>query len=213
MSRADFLPAPSNAAALASVDGWRDWPSGKMMLVGPRGSGRTHLTHLWAKDAGAVIFSGRALDTNWHDTVEHAGAIAIDDADVVAGNKLLEEQLFHLFNHAQFEEKPLLLTAKDVAGTWGARLPDLESRMQTLPITRIEQPDDGLLNMVLVKLCDDRQLAIGPETISYLVNRMERSLAVARELVAELDHTALIRQRRITRPLAAEILANFHPHR
>jgi hypothetical protein len=52
MGRDDFFVTGSNAAALAQVDGWRDWPFGKLVLVGPEGAGKTHLAHVWAAGAG-----------------------------------------------------------------------------------------------------------------------------------------------------------------
>jgi hypothetical protein len=53
MGRDDFFVTGSNAAALAQVDGWRDWPFGKLVLVGPEGAGKTHLAHVWAAGSGA----------------------------------------------------------------------------------------------------------------------------------------------------------------
>jgi chromosomal replication initiation ATPase DnaA len=67
-------------------------------------------------------------------------------------------------------------------------------------------PDDALLSAVLVKLFADRQLAVGEGVIAYLLPRIERSLAGARGVVAELDKAALSRGRAVTKQLAAEIL-------
>ena len=35
LTRADFFVAPSNALALQTVEGWQDWPGGKLILLGP----------------------------------------------------------------------------------------------------------------------------------------------------------------------------------
>jgi chromosomal replication initiation ATPase DnaA len=47
-AREDFLSGPSNAAALALVETWPDWPERAAVLVGPAGSGQSHLASLWA---------------------------------------------------------------------------------------------------------------------------------------------------------------------
>ncbi|HVJ77827.1 MAG TPA: hypothetical protein VM620_08335, partial [Hyphomicrobium sp.] len=47
MGLEDFLVSDSNAAAVALVDRWPDWPIGAAVLVGPRGSGKTHLATVW----------------------------------------------------------------------------------------------------------------------------------------------------------------------
>ena len=53
-SRDGFFPSPANAAALATIAGWTDWPLRRLLLIGPGGSGKTHLAHIWAAEAGAA---------------------------------------------------------------------------------------------------------------------------------------------------------------
>src|SRR2546425_12799629 len=53
LAREDFLNGPSNAAALALVDAWPDWPGRAVVLIGPEGSGKSHLASIWAQAAGA----------------------------------------------------------------------------------------------------------------------------------------------------------------
>jgi chromosomal replication initiation ATPase DnaA len=61
----------------------------------------------------------------------------------------------------------------------------------------------------MVKLFADRQLAVDTTVIDYLASRMERSIAAARQLVAALDRASLAAGRRITRPVAADVLASL----
>ena len=53
VTRDDFLEGPSNEAGLALIDAWPDWPNRVMLLVGPEGSGKSHLAAIWAEQAGA----------------------------------------------------------------------------------------------------------------------------------------------------------------
>ena len=129
-------------------------------------------------------------------------AIAIDNADAPGRD---EAALFHLFNLLAASGQ-LLLTASTPPRDWGLALPDLISRLQSLPLVRLDHPDDALLSAVLIKLFADRQIVVPPNLIAYLVTRMERSIAAARSLVAGLDATALASARPITRALAAEYL-------
>jgi len=138
-----------------------------------------------------------------------APAYAVDDADAVAGDPLAEEALFHLLNRAAADGATVLLTARDVPGTWGIALPDLDSRLRACPVVRMHRPDDDLLAMALVKLCDDRQLALDEPVLRYLVARLDRSLAAAARIVDALDRAALNRQKRVSRPMAADILAQM----
>lgn len=205
MSRAAFFVSPVNALALAALDGWRDWPSGKMLLVGPAGAGKTHLAHIWAAEVGAVRVQGATLAGADLPALAAVGRVVVEDAQGLAGDPAAEAALFHLHNLLA-GQGALLATASCPPRDWGLALPDLMSRMQAAPVTRLEAPDDALLSAVLVKLFADRQLAVAPNLIAYLVTRMPRSIAAARALVADLDARALALGRPVTRALAAEVL-------
>ncbi|TGD64765.1 chromosomal replication initiator DnaA [Tabrizicola sp. WMC-M-20] len=203
--RADFFESVANAHALAAVDGWRDWPGGKMLLVGPPGAGKTHLAHLWADMAGAVMVAGTALAGADLLALAQAGTVVVEDADAVAGVPEAEVALFHLHNLV-VPRGSLLLTARGPVRDWGLALPDLKSRMEAAPVARLEAPDDALLSAVLVKLFTDRQTVVPPALIPWLVARMERSIDAARALVAAMDARALAQGRPITRATAQGLL-------
>lgn len=206
MTRDAFFVAPSNALALQIVEHWQDWPSRKLLILGPEGSGKTHLAHVWAALAGAEILSAEALEDT--DLAGLSGRpVVVEDADRVGAS---ETRLFHLHNLAT-SGAALLMTARTPPRDWGLRLPDLISRMQATQIARIEAPDDTLLSAVLVKLFADRQVAVPANLISYLVSRMPRSIGAARALVAALDARALAEGRPITRALAAGMLDRAGP--
>ena len=202
MTRDDFFVAPSNALALQTVEGWHDWPGHKLVLVGPEGAGKTHLVTIWASLAGAEVIPARALEGA--DIAALAGRpVAVEDADRLPPGA--EAPLFHLHNLVTMGGA-LLLTARTPPRDWGLALPDLVSRMQAAPVARLDGPDDALLSAVLVKLFADRQVAVAPSLIPYLVTRMPRSIGAARALVAALDAAALAQRRSITPKLAAEVL-------
>lgn len=202
MTRADFFVAPSNALALQAVEGWRDWPGAKLLLLGPEGAGKTHLAHVWANAADAVILDAGALGKI--DIAALAGRrVAVEDAQLIGA---AEAALFHLHNVVTTGGGALLLTADTAPRDWGLRLADLLSRLQAAPVARLEAPDEGLLSAVLIKLFADRQLVVAPNLIPYLVSRMPRSVGAARALVAALDTAALAEGRAVTRVLAGEVL-------
>ena len=200
--RADFYPSPANAAALAAVDQWRNWPDGRLLLLGPAGSGKSHLAHIWAAETGAIWISPNHLSDQLADIPANASVI-LDGAERTAGQS--ETALFYLYNRL-IPHGRLLLNANTPPRDWGLGLPDLLSRLQSMPVARLEAPDDDLLAAVLVKLLADRQIAAPANLVTYLLPRMERSIAAARALIATLDARALANHRPITRQLAAEVL-------
>lgn len=201
--RDDFLESPANAGALALVERWPAWPHRAAAIIGPHGSGKSHLASIWAERAGARTVSGHALDRTEVPAHLATGALVVED---IAPGNIDEAALFHLFNFAREGDAYLLFTASQRIDGAGFTLPDLVSRLRSIPAVTLAPPDDALLSAVLVKLFADRQLAVGEGVIAYLLPRIERSLAGARGVVAELDKAALSRGRAVTKQLAAEIL-------
>jgi chromosomal replication initiation ATPase DnaA len=199
----DFLVSPSNEQAYGLIENWPDWPDTILLLVGPRGSGKSHLASIWATTARAwtIDASGIAQDKVPH--LVSNGALAIEDMD---RGERDEAALFHLLNLAREKKASLLITCETPPDRWSLKTPDLLSRLRLAPSVSLEAPDDALLKAVLVKLFVDRQLVVDTSVVDYIALRIERSLAKASELVGLLDREALSRGRRVSRAIAAEIL-------
>ena len=202
LSRDDFLAAPCNATALELIETWPDWPARVVALVGPPGAGKSHLGAIWADVAEARRLAARDLAGSNPSEALATGALLLEDA----GPRTSEVALFHLLNSAREEDAFVLMTAREAPVSWGTGLKDLASRLRALPVVTVAEPEDGLLRAVLVKLFADRQLVVDADIVEFLARRMERSLDSARRLVAELDREALETGRRLTRPLAAQVL-------
>ena len=207
-AREDLLEGPSNAAALALIERWPDWPARIVALVGPEGAGKSHLAAIWAASAGARVVAGHTLDESTVPTALATGALVVEDLAVGIFD---ERALFHLLNMARAEKADVLITARTPPIAWQAGLPDLASRLREMPVVTLEAPDDALLRAVLIKLFADRQLAVDENLIGYLVARMERSFAAAGSMVAALDREALRQQRPVTRALAGELFRDPVP--
>ena len=201
--REDFLVSPSNERAYALIERWPDWPDPVLVLVGPKGSGKSHLAAIWAASAHAWTVDAFEVSGSRVPHLVSNGALVIEDAD---GSDRDEAALFHLLNLARERGACVLVTAAAPPDRWSLRTPDLLSRLRLAPSVALDPPDDALLRAVLVKLFVDRQLVVDTTVVDYVALRIERSLARAAEVVAALDREALSRGRRITRPMAAEVL-------
>jgi chromosomal replication initiation ATPase DnaA len=201
--REDFLPGPSNAAALALVERWPDWPARTVALIGPEGAGKSHLAAIWARTAGARLIASHAITPATVPTALATGALVIEDLREGACE---DAALFHLLNLAREQDDFVLITACTPPSAWTVRLRDLASRLRAVPTVTLAAPDDALLRAVMVKLFADRQLAVDEGLIGYLATRIERSFAAARAIVAELDREALRQKREVNRALAAELM-------
>ncbi|RMD49016.1 MAG: chromosomal replication initiator DnaA [Alphaproteobacteria bacterium] len=206
LGREDFMVSSANAEALAALADPARWPAGRMVLIGPAGAGKTHLIHVWAAESGARILGPEDLAAAPDRVAAAPGPLAVDDAAAAAGDPAAERGLLHLVNLLAEAGAPLLLAAREPAARWPLGLPDLASRLAASGQTRIGPPDDALLAAVLAKQLADRQLAVQRGVIDYLVPRMERSFAAARQLAALLDRLSLAEKRPIGRALAARAL-------
>jgi len=206
--RDDFFISPANALAVKMLEGWPKWPDNKLALIGPVGSGKTHLTQVWAADIGAVVIAAQDLAKADIPALSSAPA-AVEDIRKIARDAAAQEALFHLHNLMRETGTPLLLTADMAPNHWALTLPDLQSRMSATTVTALPAPDDALLSAVLVKLFADRQIEVQPKLIAYLTKRMERSFDAAGALVAALDKAALSERRAISINIAAQVLDNW----
>ena len=196
--------SPPNEDAVAWIDRWPVWPNPYLLLVGPKGSGKSHLAHVWASKSNAVFIQAKDL-----------GHLDINALNEISKNNVIlealaagvnEEVIFHLYNLIKEHKTSLLMTSRDNVSDWAVQLPDLVSRLGAIQIAKIQQPDDQLFAAILLKLFSDRQIQITPEIIQYLVTRLERSFNQALNIVKSLDDLSLTEKRRITIPLIKRVL-------
>jgi chromosomal replication initiation ATPase DnaA len=202
LGREDFFVSPANAAALQGIEAWQSWPQRRAVLTGPSGSGKTHLAHVWAALAGASVISAANLATDAVPSLVRQGAVCVEDAD--RGGD--EAALFHLYNLCGAEGAGLLITGTGAPKDWPIALPDLASRLQSLPSLQLTAPDDALLQAVFLKQFADKQVIVSPNVVAFLAPRIERSSAELRRIVVELDAVALAERSPVTIPLARRVL-------
>ena len=208
LGRDDFMIAPSNAVAVAMIEVTHNWVGGKLVLCGPTGSGKTHLAHVWAgSQNGQIIAAADLVDANIPALA--STALAIENLPDIAQNHAAQTALFHLHNMMQSNGHLLLMTGSGAPNHWSMSLPDLQSRIDAADVATLKAPDDTLLSAVIAKQFNDRQLMPRPDVIPYLVLRIDRSFAAARDVVAAMDEHSLSRHKPLTRALAAQVLDNF----
>lgn len=175
-----FIIDASNREAVRHLDHWSLWPVRVTLLTGPRKSGRSSLARLFARKSGGEI---------------------IDDADLHD-----EEPLFHAWNRAQAERRPLLIIADTPPPLWDIRLADLRSRMAATPKIAIEEPGDALIGARMIRHFAGRGLDVPPAVIEFALKRIERTHFALHRLIETMDRIAMEGGRRVTRALAREAL-------
>lgn len=203
LGRDDFMVAQCNRDAVAWIDLWPKWPVPALCLYGPRGCGKSHLAEVWRARSAAL--SVAAIDLAGCDPdalLGDARGLVIEDAD----GGIDETACFHLYNMLKERDGHLLLTATQPPARWNVGLPDLKSRLGAALVCEISPPDDDLMVGLLLKLFADRQIQAGPQTVSYILPRIERSFVALTDLVAAIDRRALAEKRAVTLPLVRSVM-------
>ncbi|MGD2133621.1 MAG: hypothetical protein PVI23_12575 [Maricaulaceae bacterium] len=200
------------AAAKAALANWRNWPGGALLLVAPRGAGKSHLGAVWAEEAGA-----RRLDVGTEaaelvaGSTQWTGPVFVDDADrhVAARTPHVEAGFIALLDRVKAGALgPALLTARERPNKWPVETPDLASRLGLPPIVEIDAPSEEDLALVFEKLLKDRGADPTARLTTYVLRRAPRSFSGLEEIAAKLDALALQRKQKITRSLACALFGD-----
>lgn len=176
-SETEFLVGESNVRAVQQLERWATWPVMSALLAGPRKSGRSLLARIFAAKSGGSI---------------------LDDAD-----RMKEAEIFHAWNRAQADRRPLLIVAEAAPPEWAVKLPDLRSRLAASPLLEIGPPDDVLMPQLIERAFARHLLHARPDVIAWIATRIERShIAILR--VADTLESAGVQ--RLTVPVARTAL-------
>lgn len=200
LTQEPFIAHLGVADAAALIASWPNWPARVVALVGPEGSGKSHLAAIWAERAGAEsAHSAEPLPPD-------IGPVLFEDADRTPA----DERLFHLINRAGQPGGALLLTARTPPSTWPTEVPDLRSRLNAIHVLDIAPPDEAGLLGLLRDAFRRRGVLPSEELLTFLSRRVERSALGARSIAERLDELALATGRPVSRTVARELLGR-HP--
>lgn len=176
-----FIVSQCNADAVRAVRAWPDWPAPILMLIGPKGSGKTHIGKAWSAETGGQF---------------------VDNADSHD-----EAALFAIMNEAlNGSIKGLLLTARTAPAKWDIAMPDLRSRLVNTPLTALEEHDDNILEPVLRRLFEEKGRQVSQGLIEYLLKYQTRTIAAQRDIATELEVAAQAAKADLTKAFAAKYL-------
>lgn len=199
----NFYISPSNEEAIMLLQRWPNWESSIQLIYGPENSGKTHIAHLWRQESRASFVDDSVLKLEFlAEYVAQNPFLIVDNADAIT----CYEGLFHLYNLIKENEGFLLLTAKTPPALWNINLPDLKSRMRSIPATEIKAPTDGLLKALLIKRFSDGQLKVQEPVIDFILKHIERSYGAIQHVAEALSHTSLEQRRNLTLPLVKQVL-------
>ena len=183
-SREHFVADAALTAVLDVVLRPDTWIAPHLVVLGPEGSGKTHIGHIFADTHDAFFLNASRTFTLDTGSLEDRSYV-VDDAETAS-----QATLFHLNNHAAQTGKPLLLLTRTQPLAWAIEVPDLASRLNAMRVVTLPEPDDALLRDILLRLFARRAISPSPDAVDYIMNRVDRSVGAVQKTVTELEYYA-----------------------
>lgn len=198
-----LVVAEANRDAAKLLTDWRVWPGGALALSGPSGAGKTHLALAWAMETGARQVSALAAPEDAAAIFGEAqGRLLIDDAD----RERDEAMLWRVLDLTRSQRGAVLIVGAAPPSAWPVQLPDLRSRLASLPVAKLGEPDEALMEVVLRRICREQFIQLSDDAARYLVRRLPRTFAAARQWAAALDEELVRGAKPVTTALAKRAL-------
>ncbi len=208
--RADFITTERNHSVLKLADAWLASDELGLAICGPAGAGKTHLAKIIADSAalGAVHWFSS------HDFADGGSIIRVEDLSIEMGDLLVIDGvqaaaprlLFLLFETVKAARARVIFAGQGEPIEWAKDLKDMQTRLQAMPRIHITEPDEALMQEVIIKLFKDKQIDVDPEVASYAAARLQRRFSAAQYFVRAADALAAERRGPVTKPLARDAI-------
>lgn len=185
----------------------------QLYLWGLIGCGKSHLLQACcqAMPDATSIYLPLPLLKEWGpeslDNLSEQTLIAIDDIDAIAGDKIWEEALFHLYNRVRDNGRTLLLmSSRNSLSNLNIQLADLKSRIAWGIVAQLNELDDELKIKTLQQYASKRGFELPTSVGQFLINRCARNMHDLQNILDSLDKASLAAQRKITVPFVKATL-------
>ena len=186
-----------------------------LFIWGEAGTGKSHLLQGCCQTENsnhhyAMYLPLHILKTSGPECLEgleQFNLIAIDDIDVIAGDFVWEEAIFHLYNRIrESEHSRLIISASKSPNHLPIDLPDLRSRLGwglSLPIKPLSD-DQKIATIRTMAWSQGIDL---PENVAhFLMVRCSRNMRDLAHLLSQLDRASLAAKRKLTIPFVKQAL-------
>lgn len=175
-------------------------------MVGEKGSGKTHLSSIWAERLGADIINPSSdIFNKWYGIVSSENTqkyFVLDDADLINDDILL----FYIYNTIKEKNAYLLMTAMTAPIKWDLKFKDIKSRLSTLNIIRIQKPNEHAIISIIEKMLLQRGIVTKENVIEYIANRIERSYESINYWINKLDSLLIDKKSKLSIKTVRDII-------
>ena len=214
----DFIAGP-NEGVVAAMQELLDAREGCLFIRGAEGSGKSHLLNATcnlAQDKGlqAFFLSSASVPESAAGGLaglEEMDLVCIDDIDHLVGQAAWENALFHFFNRFRARNGRLVISSTRPLSGLPFVLPDLESRLAWGLRLQLEALNDDEKAAVLRSKARALNIELPSDVVYYLLSRGSRNVAALVSNFEAVRVAAFAGKRRMTVPLAREVLSPSEP--
>ena len=177
---------------------WPDWHNKAAIIYGETKSGKSHLGNIWMQrsDAFLIDLKNQNLTNNYSSR-----NYLIDNFSQLKPNQ--ENIILDVFNECLFKNNYILFLC-DHTKEIEFKFKDLKSRFDSIISTKIEKPDDQIIEVIINKYFSDHQVLVPNDVIKYLSGRAIRSYGGLSSLLENINDLSLKNKQKITIPFLRE---------
>lgn len=198
-----YFVSDSNASAYQLIENWGEWPFQMCAIFGPEGYGKTHLGHILRDRTNGVLVPAQEITEQFvASSIEKSQVYIIDDVDLNTSPKLL----FHMYNLALENKSFVVFLLSQPPASWDSGLADLNSRLRSLQVFELLQPDDAMCRAIIKKIFSDFQLSVKEEVVDYFQDHTSRNLGEIQKNIKNINVASMELRRNITIPFIKQVL-------
>ena len=198
----DYFVSKSNYFAFEILQKWPKWEKNILNIYGESFSGKTHLSKIFLNKNNGLMIYEKDINDEIFKKLKLYENIVLDGFNYKTDEKLL----YSIFNLVDSENKFLIINSINPINEMDFQLKDLVSRAKNCLFAKIENPDDELMNAIILKNFSDRQIKIDNKLIDYIAKRIDRSYSKISQFIYKIDELSLKKKKPIDFKIIKEIL-------
>ena len=198
----DYFVSKSNYFAFEILQKWPKWEKNILNIYGENFSGKTHLSKIFLNKNNGLMIYEKDINDEIFKKLKLYENIILDGFNYKTNEKLL----YSIFNLIDSENKFLIINSINPINEMDFQLKDLVSRAKNCLFAKIENPDDELMNAIILKNFSDRQIKIDNKLIDYIAKRIDRSYSKISQFIYKIDELSLKKKKPIDFKIIKEIL-------
>ena len=199
----DFFVSSNNFSAYKLIESWPNWPGKWVNIIGPTGSGKTHLSKILEKKIKKLkVVDETNVNEKIISELRNFDCLIIDNFK----NKIEDKLLYSILNQSKQLENFIVINSKLQLNKFEIKLKDLKSRFNSFIFIGIDLPTDDLLQVIISKSFSDKQINLNPKVSEYIVKNVDRSYEKMFKFLSDLDELSLSSGKSININLIKKVL-------